>query len=87
MNVDHRFTQTQKRYAADDLETMSEARNYQAHVFGLVRPYVGSHVLEVGCGIGTMTMQLLAQAKRFVCIEPNLNCATRARYSRRAMCW
>src|SRR5439155_12359542 len=79
MNVDHRFTQTQKRYAADDLETMSEARNYQAHVFGLVRPYVGSHVLEVGCGIGTMTMQLLDHAQRVVCIEPNLNCATRAR--------
>src|SRR3954465_11949495 len=79
MHVDHRYTQTQKRYAADDLETMSEARNYQAHVFGLVRPYIGSHVLEVGCGIGTMTGQLLEHAERVVCIEPNLNCATRAR--------
>jgi SAM-dependent methyltransferase len=79
MNVDHRYTQTQKRYAADDLETMSEARNYQAHLFNLVRPYVGSHVLEVGCGIGTMTGQLLGQAARVVCIEPNLNCAARAR--------
>jgi len=79
MNVDHRFTQTQKRYAADDHETMSEARRYQAHVFGLVRPHVGSHVLEVGCGIGTMTMQLLDHAGRVMCIEPNLNCATRAR--------
>jgi SAM-dependent methyltransferase len=79
MNVDHRFTQTQKRYAADDLETMSGARNYQGHVFGLVRPHVGSHVLEVGCGIGTMTAQLLDIAPRVECIEPNLNCATRAR--------
>jgi SAM-dependent methyltransferase len=79
MNVDHRFTQTQKRYAADDLETMSEARNYQAHVFGLVRPHVGSQVLEVGCGIGTMTRQLLDHAQHVVCIEPNLNCASRAR--------
>jgi SAM-dependent methyltransferase len=79
MNVDHRFTQTQKRYAADDLETMSGARNYQAHVFGLVRPHVGSHVLEVGCGIGTMTAQLLDIAPRVEAIEPNLNCATRAR--------
>ena len=79
MNVDRRFTQTQKRYAADDLETMSEARQYQAHVIGLVRPYVGSHVLEVGCGIGTMTTALLEYADRVVCIEPNLNCATRAR--------
>jgi len=79
MNVDHRYTQTQKRYAADDLETMSEARNYQAHVFDLVRPHVGAHVLEVGCGIGTMTGQLLDHAERVVCIEPNLNCAARAR--------
>jgi len=79
MNVDHRYTQTQKRYAADDLETMSEARNYQAHVFDLVRPHLGAHVLEVGCGIGTMTRQLLDHAERVVCIEPNLNCATRAR--------
>ena len=36
MNVDHRFTQTQKQYAADDLETMSEAKRYQAHVFDLL---------------------------------------------------
>jgi ubiquinone/menaquinone biosynthesis C-methylase UbiE len=79
MNVDHRFTQTQKQYAADDLETMSEARRYQAHVFGLIRPHVGSHVLEVGCGIGTMSRQLLDVTRRLVCIEPNLNCATRAR--------
>jgi SAM-dependent methyltransferase len=79
MNVDHRFTQTQKRYAADDLETMSGARNYQAHIFGLVRPHVGSHVLEVGCGIGTMTAQLLDIARNVVCIEPNVNCAARAR--------
>src|SRR3954463_15256059 len=79
MNGDPRFTQTQKRYAADDLETMSEARNYQAHIFGLVRPFVGSRVLEVGCGIGTMTTQLLETAERVVGIEPNLNCAARAR--------
>jgi 2-polyprenyl-3-methyl-5-hydroxy-6-metoxy-1,4-benzoquinol methylase len=81
MNVDHRFTQTQKQYAADDLETMSEAVRYQAHVFGLVRPYVGTQVLEVGCGIGTMSRQLLElnDRLRLVCIEPNVNCATRAR--------
>ena len=79
MKVDHRFNQTQKRYAADDLETMSEARTYQAHVFGLVRPHVGLRVLEVGCGIGTMTKQLLDVAHQVVCIEPNLNCAARAR--------
>jgi 2-polyprenyl-3-methyl-5-hydroxy-6-metoxy-1,4-benzoquinol methylase len=80
MNVDHRFTQTQKQYAADDLETMSEAVRYQRHVFGLVRPHLGAHVLEVGCGIGTMSRQILEtnQALQLVCIEPNANCARRA---------
>jgi 2-polyprenyl-3-methyl-5-hydroxy-6-metoxy-1,4-benzoquinol methylase len=79
MNVDHRFTQTQKRYAADDLETMSEAVRYQRHIYDVLRPYVGKHVLEVGCGIGTMTRRLVETADEVVCIEPNLNCATRAR--------
>jgi 2-polyprenyl-3-methyl-5-hydroxy-6-metoxy-1,4-benzoquinol methylase len=79
MTVDHRFTQTQHRYAADDLETMSEAVRYQAHIFNLLRPYVGKRVLEVGCGIGTTTRRLLEVADNVVCIEPNLNCATRAR--------
>lgn len=80
MNVDHRFTQTQHRYAADDLETMSEAVRYQRHVFGLVRPHLGAHVLEVGCGIGTMSRQILDTnpALQLVCIEPNANCARRA---------
>ena len=79
MNVDHRFTQTQKRYAADDLQTMSEAVRYQAHIFDLLRPHLGSRVLEVGCGIGTMSRRLVDVAERLVCIEPNLNCAARAR--------
>jgi 2-polyprenyl-3-methyl-5-hydroxy-6-metoxy-1,4-benzoquinol methylase len=79
MNVDHRFTQTQKQYAADDLETMSEARQYQAHVFELLRPHVGASVLEVGCGIGTTGLRLAQIAERLVCIEPNLNCVSRAR--------
>jgi 2-polyprenyl-3-methyl-5-hydroxy-6-metoxy-1,4-benzoquinol methylase len=80
MNVDHRYTQTQKRYAADDLETMSGAVRYQAHVFSLVRPHLGSQVLEVGCGIGTMSRQILETSEqlRLVCIEPNVNCVRRA---------
>jgi SAM-dependent methyltransferase len=79
MNVDHRFTQTQHQYAADDLETMSEAKRYQEHVFQLLRPYIGRSVLEVGCGIGTTSLRLAEIAERLVCIEPNLNCVARAR--------
>ena len=74
-HVDRRFTQTKERYAADDLATMQEARRYAAHVFRLFQPHIGSRVLEVGCGIGTMTQALLNVADCVLAIEPNLNCA------------
>lgn len=75
--TDRRFSQTQDRYAADDLETMQAARRYSDHVFGLVRQFIGSRVLEVGSGIGTMTSRLLEVADVVVGIEPNRNCAAR----------
>jgi SAM-dependent methyltransferase len=53
---------------------MQQARRYAAHVFDLFREDVGKRVLEVGCGIGTMTQRLLEIADRVVGIEPNLNC-------------
>jgi ubiquinone/menaquinone biosynthesis C-methylase UbiE len=76
-HTDRRFTQTQDRYAADDLETMQEARRYMNHVFGMVRTFVGSRVLEVGSGIGTITSRLVDIADIVVGIEPNPNCAAR----------
>jgi 2-polyprenyl-3-methyl-5-hydroxy-6-metoxy-1,4-benzoquinol methylase len=76
--TDRRYSQTQDRYAADDLVTMQEARRYTDHVFGLVRGFLGSRVLEVGTGIATMTRRLVEVADVVVGIEPNRNCATRA---------
>jgi len=76
-HADRRLTQTQDRYAADDLETMKEARRYSRHIVNLFRPHIGRHVLEVGCGIGTMTAQLLEIADTVLGLEPNPNCVTR----------
>lgn len=76
---DRRHTQTQEQYAADDLETMQEARRYAAHLFDLFRPHLGSRILEVGSGIGTMSARLANAAEFVLGIEPNLNCAVRAR--------
>src|SRR5688572_24811047 len=73
-HADRRLTQTHDQYAADDLETMRDARRYAAHVFGLLRPHIGRRILEVGSGIGTVTVPLLETAERVVGIEPNPNC-------------
>lgn len=77
--TDRRHSQTQEAYAAHDLETMQAARRYGAHVFTLLQPYVGRRVLEVGCGIGTMTSRLLDTSDIVVAIEPNPACVTRTR--------
>jgi 2-polyprenyl-3-methyl-5-hydroxy-6-metoxy-1,4-benzoquinol methylase len=78
-HVDRRRTQTQERYAADDLETMREARRYSAHLFDLFRRHVGQRVLEVGSGIGTMSRPLAEVAELVVGLEPNTNCVSRLR--------
>ena len=75
-HTDRRFTQTHERYAADDLEVMQEARRYADHVFGLVREHLGSRVLEVGCGIGTISRRLVEVTDFVLGIEPNPNCAS-----------
>ena len=76
-HVDRRFDQTQHAYAANDLETIEEARRYGEHVFELFRPFIGRRVLEVGAGIGTMSRKLVRAANLVVGIEPNANCFTR----------
>src|SRR5918993_2298724 len=76
-HTDRRFNQTTDRYAADDLETIREARRYGAHVFDLFRPYIGRRILEVGCGIGTMSEKLAQLSELVVGIEPNIACIER----------
>ena len=75
--TDRRFNQTTDRYAAEDLETIEVARRYGSHVFNLFRPYIGTRVLEVGCGIGTMSRKLAEIADTIVGIEPNAACVER----------
>lgn len=44
----------------DTLEKLAQARNYNRWVYDLCRPYLGKRLLEIGCGIGTMTEFWLA---------------------------
>jgi 2-polyprenyl-3-methyl-5-hydroxy-6-metoxy-1,4-benzoquinol methylase len=76
MPIDRRYIQTQVGFATDDLHTMREARRYQSHVLSLLRPYIGSRILEVGSGIGTTTRTLVDIADHVVGIEPNRSSVT-----------
>src|SRR5438046_858667 len=78
-HTDRRHTQIEHEYAATDLETMQEARRYGDHLFNLFRSHIGKRVLEIGCGIGTMTQRLLDMADEVVAMEPNRYCASRTR--------
>jgi 2-polyprenyl-3-methyl-5-hydroxy-6-metoxy-1,4-benzoquinol methylase len=78
-HTDRRHTQTEHEYAATDLETMQDAKRYGEHLFNLFRRDIGKRVLEVGCGIGTMSQRLLGVADDVVAIEPNRYCAERTR--------
>lgn len=46
-------------YTVTDQRLMTRARNYLAWQARLVRPALGRRVLEVGCGIGNFTAELL----------------------------
>ena len=78
-HTERRHTQTEHEYAATDLETMQEARRYGDHLFNVFRDHIGKRVLEVGCGIGTMTERLLAMSDDVFAVEPNPYCAQRTR--------
>ena len=74
MTADRRHTQTADAFISEDLRQMQLAPRYAAWLFRLIEPFLGTRVLEVGCGIGAITEKLLARAEHVVGIEPNEAC-------------
>src|ERR1700688_208551 len=72
-------------YILEDQQRMSAAKNYFAWQTRLVLPELGRRVLEIGCGIGNFTGNLLdREAVIAVDIEPGcIECLDR-RYPGRA---
>jgi SAM-dependent methyltransferase len=50
------------------LEDLSDAVHYQRAIFRLTEPYLGRRVLELGCGMGTMT-RLWAPGRRVLGVD------------------
>ena len=61
-------------FYAEDLRQMGHAVNYQAWQFGMVEPFLGERVLEIGGGIGTFTTMLAGRDRKVVSVEPNESC-------------
>ena len=59
-------------YVGDALEIFKDARNWKNYYKSLLKPYLGSIVLEVGAGVGSTT-QLLCDGtqKEWICLEPH----------------
>ncbi len=55
------------------LLSLENARNYNAWIFGLVRPHLGDEVLEIGAGHGTFT-ELLSGRRRLVATDLSARC-------------
>ncbi len=73
-STDRRLSQTSDPFIAEDLKQMELAPNYSAWLYRLLKPFIGSSVLEVGSGTGTITEHLLCEEKTVTGIEPNPFC-------------
>ncbi len=51
------------------LETLAESVQYYQWIYGVMRPYLGSRVMELGAGIGNLTALLLGDERAVVAID------------------
>jgi SAM-dependent methyltransferase len=60
-----------------DLEQMCRATNYLRWQNRIIFPFLGKHILEIGSGIGNLTVSLAGKAETVLAIEPNQHCHAR----------
>lgn len=65
------MTDANYEYVGGELDLFAEAEHWKAYWASHLRPLLGSHVLEVGAGIGGSTAALAAGRQRWVCLEPD----------------
>jgi len=66
------------KYVGNELELFIDARHWKAYFSDRVRPHLGSHVLEVGAGLGGTTAMLTPGFHgRWSCLEPDVELANK----------
>ena len=67
-------------YIGKELDVFALANNWKRYIKGEIAKYITGEVLEVGAGIGATTAALHdGTARRWVCLEPDVNLAARLR--------
>lgn len=61
----------QKKELLQSSLLMQAANNYNDYTFQLIRPYIKGRVLEVGCGVGSVTQRLEPHVDELVSIDIN----------------
>src|SRR5262245_26386560 len=61
---------------SEHLETGRSAHNYNRWIADQFTPYVGQRVLEVGCGVGTLSEQWIGRAS-FIGIDTEAECVAK----------
>jgi protein-L-isoaspartate O-methyltransferase len=70
---------TNNIYQGSELELFAHAKNWKDYWSSVIRPYLGSNVLEVGAGIGSITKLLARSGICWTCLEPDPQQANRIR--------
>ncbi len=63
-------------FILEDLRQMSAAEHYNKWLYTLISPYLGKNILEIGPGIGNITLQMIDNAKSITGVEPNQYCCS-----------
>lgn len=64
------------QYVGSELEIFERATNWRDYWSGLVTPFLGSTVLEVGAGIGSLTKLLSPRVENWLALEPDADLAS-----------
>jgi SAM-dependent methyltransferase len=62
---------TSEFYIGSELEIFARATNWKSYWTSIVKPFIGSRVLEVGAGIGSTTRLLAPLSIEWTCVEPD----------------
>jgi 2-polyprenyl-3-methyl-5-hydroxy-6-metoxy-1,4-benzoquinol methylase len=62
-------TWTYEDVGEETLERVGKLNRFNAWMFDVLKPYLGRDILEVGCGIGNLTAQMLPHSDRIVGVD------------------